>query len=175
MHIISVFGWPLEDVKEIGGWQAYVQHEKGWVQGQKTIFIFDEAQMSYEDPSLWSEFFKNIEAYDDLFAIAFASYGNPTSCLSIKSTPFSVSDSQRVTLHPVDHGDGLGAVGLLFSRTEFDDLVRKQFSSSEHYFHPSFFDAVFDLTGGHVGAIYDLLEIVTTHEVRFFMMSELIT
>jgi hypothetical protein len=55
---------------------------------------------------------------------------------------------------------------------EFDDLVRKQFSSPEHYFHPSFFDAVFDLTGGHVGAIHDLLEIITAHEVRFFMMSE---
>jgi hypothetical protein len=63
---------------------------------------------------------------------------------------------------------------------EFDDLVRKQFSSSEYYSYPSFFDAVFDLTGGHVGAnkaraIRDFVNMITSHDVRFFMVSEHIT
>jgi len=46
---------------------------------------------------------------------------------------------------------------------------------SEYYFHPSFFDGVFRLTGGHVGAIYDFVEIVATDNVCFFMISEHIT
>jgi hypothetical protein len=189
VHIIPVVGWPLKEVRENGGWLSYLQYEKGWVQGEKTVFIFDDAQLSYEDIDLWGEFFVNIEAYDDLFAIAFASYGSPTSNLSsptsslssptsspsIQVTPFFVCDSQRVTLRPIDHGDGLDPVGLLFSRMEFDELVSKQFSSPEHYFHSSFFDAVFDLTGGHVGAIHDFVRIIMVHDVRFFMMSEHIT
>jgi hypothetical protein len=181
-HIITVYGWPFKEVRENGGWQRYLQHEKGWVQGEKTVFIFDEAQLSYEDIDLWGEFFKNIESYDDLFAIAFASYGSPTSSLSspnssprIQFIPFSVSDTQRVTLRPIDHGDGLDPVGLLFSRMEFDELVSKQFSSPEHYFHSSFLDEVFNLSGGHVGAIHDFVRIIMAHDVRFFMMSEHIT
>jgi len=171
-HIISVSRWSasLEEVKEIGGWQAYLVYEKGWVQGQKTIFIFDDAQSSYEDFNLLGEFFKNVVSYDIQFVIAFASYGNPTRLGIKKITSLFVSDSQSLTLRPIDHRDGLGAVGLLFSRMEFNDLIRKRFSSSEHYFHPSFFDAVFDLTGGHVGAICYFVNVVTGHDVRFFMM-----
>jgi hypothetical protein len=137
VHIILVFGWPLEEVKKIGGRQAYLQNVKGWVHGEKTIFILDEVQLSYEDSDLWGEFFEHIEAYDNLFSIAFASYGSPTSRINIRGAPFSVSDSQRVMLRPIDHGDGLDTVGLLFSRLEFDNLVCKQFPSSEYYFHPS--------------------------------------
>ena len=52
VHIILVFGWPPEEVKEIGGWQTYPRHVKGWVQCKKTMFIFDDAQLSYEDLDL---------------------------------------------------------------------------------------------------------------------------
>jgi hypothetical protein len=53
-------------------------------------------QLTYEDSDLWSEFFKDIEAFNVLFAIAFASYGSPTSTSNfhIQSTPFIVSGSQ---------------------------------------------------------------------------------
>jgi hypothetical protein len=180
VHIILVNGWSLEEVKQNGGWRAYLQREKGWEEGKKTVFIFDEAQTTYEDFDLWSVFFKSAVAYNDIFVIAFASFGSPisdttpnysgptsTSSLGIPSTPIFVSDSQRVTLRPVDLDDDFDPVGLLFSRMEFDDLVRKKFSSPEHYFHPSFLDAVFGLTGGHVGAIHDFLNIITAHDVRF--------
>ena len=172
VHVVGVCSWPLEEVKKAGGWQAYLLN-LGWIQGRTTVFIFDEAQTSYGDTALWGEFFKNIADYSNLFAIIFASYGSPTSRLGLPSTPFVVRDSQRVTLRPVNHTDGLDAVGLLFSRMEFNDFVRERFASS--YFHPSFFDAVFKLTGGHAGAIYDFVEIVIGHDVRFFMMSEHIT
>jgi len=105
VHIIPVFGWPLEKVKENGGRRAYLQHEKGREQGKQTISIFDEAQLSYEDFDLWGKIF-----------IAFAIYGSPTtSSLGIQSILFFVSDSQRVMLRPIDYSDGLDPVGLLFS------------------------------------------------------------
>ena len=173
MNVLGVFSWDFTDVKAIGGWQNYLVPVK---HGEKTVFIFDEAQGSYVDSDLWGEFFKNIRGFPNVFAIAFARYGSPTQ-LGMPSTPFSVCDSQRVSLRPVDHNDGLGAVGLFFSRMEFDDLVRKRFSpSSDYYFHSSFFDGVFELTGGHPGAIHDFVEIIiATHKVRFFMVSEHIT
>jgi hypothetical protein len=180
VDVISVYGWPQEKVDKFGGWSQFLQKE-GWKPGKETIFIFDEAQESYEDTELWSQFFKDFRGFGVLFAIAFASYGSPTSEDSYSSsassinvhhsprrTPVLVSDSQRVTLHPIDHQDGLHPVGLLFTEAEFNELVQKQFSSNEYRFQPSFFHGVFDFTGGHVGAIQDFLRIVLVHHVRFF-------
>jgi hypothetical protein len=174
VHIISLPEWPLEKVEKIGGWEAYLRG-KGWRQREKTYFIFDEAQPSYEDASLWNVFFKNLSIYNDQFVIAFASYGSPTSHLTFRGIPIYVNDSQRVALRPIDSGDGLDAVGLLFTQMEFDDLVSKRFSSSEYFFDKSFFDGVFLLTGGHVGAIYNFVAIIVADDVRFYVMSEHIT
>lgn len=58
---------------------------------------------------------------------------------------------------------------------EFDDLVYKQFIPSQYYFHPSFFEEVFGLTGNHVGAIPDFVNTTAADNVRFFMISEHIT
>ncbi|KAN0124749.1 hypothetical protein V8E52_001301 [Russula decolorans] len=159
VHVIPVYGWPLGEVN----WQAHLL-KHGWRQDKKTIFIFDEAQLSFEDFILWGEFFKELHNFDTPFAIAFASYGSPTTRFTIRGRPMFVGDLQRVALRAVDHGDDLGAVGLLFSRMEFDDLVRKRFSSSEYYFHQSFLDAVFRHTGGHVGAIDDFVRIVASDD-----------
>ncbi|KAI0002424.1 hypothetical protein BJV74DRAFT_958410 [Russula compacta] len=165
-HIIGVFSWPQEEVTAIGGWRTYL-HNKGYVEGRKTIFIFDEAQSSYKDSGLWLEFFKSIGDYSHLFAITFASYGSPSRRLFIRghaTPPFVVRDVQRVTLRRIKHDDDFGAVGLLFSRTEFDDLIRQKNFSSDYYFDTSFFDAVFHITEGHVGAILDFVEIIRTHD-----------
>jgi hypothetical protein len=54
---------------------------------------------------------------------------------------------------------------------EFDGLVRKRLSSPDHYFDTSFFNEVFKITGGHVGAILDFVNIIAATTVRFFMMS----
>lgn len=182
VHIISVTGWPRERVDEAGGWEAYLQLEKRREKSKKTYFIFDEAQVSYVDDELWSNFFRILSHWDNQFAIAFASHGSLTSELSMQSTPFQfqltpyfVNDWQTITLYPIDHHDGLGSVGLLLTRTEFDELTSKQFPSPDYYFDLSFFNAIFDLTGGHVGAVLDLVKIISASDVRFFMMSGHIT
>jgi hypothetical protein len=165
VDVIFVNGWPLEEVKDLGGHWSYLQTRHGWVPGQQTVFIFDNAEMSYKDWDLWTGLFKSIHEYDDRRAIVFTSYGTPTSRIVIEGTPIYLNDSQRVTLRPVPHQDGLPPVGLLFSRLEFDDLVSKFYPSSEHVFHSSFFDAVFDITGGHVGAVWNFMSVIAAHDV----------
>jgi hypothetical protein len=116
---------------------------------------------------LWNTFFKDINQHTpDRWTVVFASYGSPSSRFQIKGTPIRLIDNQRVTLRAIDHSDGLPAVGLLLSQEEMDNLVSVRYPSSRHYFDPSFFASVFHITGGHIGAICDFLEMVAAHEVR---------
>lgn len=120
---------------------------------------------------LWNDFFKDIK-HDtpDRWTIVFASYGSPTSRFKIKGTPIRLNDMQRVTLRAIDHCDDLPAVGLLFSREEMDDLASVLYPHPYHYFDPSFFVSVFHITGGHVGAICDFLEVVAAHNVGLTLL-----
>lgn len=164
-HVIWVGTWPLEEVKSLGGYHSYLRTMKGWEEGKVTVFIFDEAQLSYEDSDLWIHFFRPMRDYSDRRAIVFASYGSPGSRISMLGTPIQLDDSQRVTLRPIPHKDGLQPAGLFFTRKEFDDLISKRYPNTQYCFHSSFFDAVFDLTGGHVGAICDFVQIIAAHDV----------
>ncbi len=129
------------------------------------MFIFDEAQLSYWDIDLWIGFFKGIKGdTPDRWTIAFASYGIASSTFKIQGTPIRLNDMQRVTLRAIDHDDALPAVGLHFSQGEMDDLVSALYLS-RHYFDPSFFVILFRVTGGHIGAICDFLDVVVADAV----------
>ena len=164
VHIVWIYGWPLREVKESGNYRSYLE-QQGWVERQKTVFIFDKAQLSYEDAQLWGEFFKSMHDHEERRAIVFASYGSPTLHISIKGIPMVIPDAQRVTLRHIAHEDGLPPAGLLFTRSEFNDLVTKHYPSPEFCFHLSFFDALFDITNGHVGAIHDFAKIIIADDV----------
>ena len=70
-----------------------------------------------------------------------------------------------VTLHPIDHRDSLPAVGLFFSREEFDDLIFRQYPILEYHFHSSFLDSVFHLMAGHVGAVLAFVMVIVSNDV----------
>jgi hypothetical protein len=161
---VNVIGWPLEEVAKMGGWRRYLE-KKGWIERERTVFIFDDAQLSYDDWDFWIGFLKSMHDFNDRRAIAFVSFGSPTSHIEIKGTTITMVASQRVTLRPIIHDDGLPSVGLFFSQEEFDDLVSKHFPPKQHFFDSSFFHAVFLVTGGHIGAIHDFIQIITDHDV----------
>ena len=170
-HVIWIDGWPAA-VKQSGSYQSYLQ-QKGWVLDQETVFIFDEAQATYTDNALWN-FFKSMHLFALCRAIIFCSYGSPSLHIDVGETPgmltpIVVMDAQRVTLRHIDHEDYLPPVGLLFTRREFDDLVANDHPSSEYHFHSSFFDAIFNITNGHVGAFYVFIGIITAHDVSCFV------
>jgi hypothetical protein len=170
VRVIWIGGWKLDDVANCGGWYSYLKTRKGWKPDEDTVFIFDEAQVSYKDGELWNELFKGIHAYRDRRAIAFASYGSPASLIDIEGTPIVVAPAARVSLLPTTHQDNLPAAGLLFTRAEFDALVSKQYSYPQYHFHPSFLDMVFEITEGHVGAMYSFLQIILGSDVCTFLL-----
>lgn len=47
---------------DVGGWSSFLKAELDWEPKEKTVFIFDEAQMSYKDGGLWNEFSKTYTA-----------------------------------------------------------------------------------------------------------------
>lgn len=173
VNVIWVNGWPREEVAGMGGCRHYLE-QKGWIDRERTVFIFDEAQLSYADWDLWNGFFRSIHDFKDRRAIAFVSYGSPTSPIEIGGTLITIMAPQRVTLRPISHDDGLPSVGLFFSQDEFDDLVSKHYPPEKYFFDSSFFDALLLVTGGHIGAISDFMEIITAHDVRpLFIWTEL--
>ena len=97
MNVIWISNWPIQEVKTSGGAYAYLQMQ-GWVPSNKTVFIFDDAQASFdsEDVVLWNNFFKTIHGYDKHCAIAFIGYGSPMSWRYTQGIPIEWNDSQRV-------------------------------------------------------------------------------
>ena len=153
------------------GWYSLLKMRKGWIPGENMVFIFDGAQESYKDGELWNKLFKGIHDYPDRRAIAFASYGSPSSFINIEGTSILVLPTARISLLPTTHGDHLPAAGLLFTRAEFDKLVSRQYPYSECYFHPSFLNTVFGITEGHMGAMYSFLNIVLGSDVFTFLLT----
>lgn len=121
------------------------------------MFIFDEAQMTYDDLELWGAIFKSVHDFKSRRVVIFASYGSPTARISTMGGPFIVPDCQRITLHHIGHEDGFHPVGLLFTPSEFNDLIVKRYPSSEFCFHSSFFNDLFNIINGHIGAICDFI------------------
>jgi len=164
VKIIYIHHWPIKDVKEAGGYFGYLQ-KQGWAPDRDTLFVFDDAQVSYHDADLWGCFFKSIHQYNNRRAIAFTSYGSPSSRVQVQGTPVQWNAYQRVTLRPIEHNDGLPSVGVLFSQEEFNILIRRLYPKTLYDFDSSFFDDVFIITGGHVGAVVDFVEAVIAHDV----------
>jgi energy-coupling factor transporter ATP-binding protein EcfA2 len=172
VRVIWIGGWKLDDVAKCGGWYSYLKKRKGWIPGEDTVFIFDEAQVSYKDGELWNELFKGIHDYPDRRAIVFASYGSPSSPIDIQGTPIWVASAAKVTLLPSAHEDNLPAAGLLFNPAEFDELVLKQFPASEYRLHTSFLSMVLEMTEGHVGAMCSFINIILGSDVMYFLVDE---
>ena len=147
------------------------RNKKGWTPDKETVFIFDEAQMSYKDTELWMDLFKCIHAYRERRAIVFVRYGSPSSFIDIEGIPFSVAPRARVSLLPTVHEDNLPSAGLLFTCAEFDGLVLQQYPCSEYPFHSSFLDEVFAITEGRVGAICSFLSIILGSDVCTFFLT----
>ncbi len=170
VHIIWIYGWPTK--AERRNYRSYLQ-EKGWIEYAKTVFIFDEAQESYHDIELWTGFFKSMRAHRERRAIVLCSYGSPASRISFREIPLVVTDAQRVTLRHIDHKDHLPPVGLFFTLSEFNDLVTKNYPSPQFHFHSSFFDTLFRVTNGHVGAIQDFISIIIADDVSSFALKKM--
>lgn len=128
------------------------------------MFIFDDAHLTYWDEQLWRDFFRMLRDYKNLRAIAFASYGSPAQRIILGGTQIDLIEMQRVTLKSIPYNDHIPPVGLLLSAEEMADFASVLYPQPEYYFDSSFFNALFALTGGHVGATRDFVIGIATHD-----------
>ncbi|TFK59163.1 hypothetical protein BDN72DRAFT_640661 [Pluteus cervinus] len=92
--------------------------------------------------------------------VIFTSYGSPISDPQDNPTPpMKIADTNRVSLR---HDDELGSVGLLLTHKEFGEYT--QHSRSGHAFDKSLLQLVYRITGGYIGMINILFDMVQRHK-----------
>jgi hypothetical protein len=79
IHVLT--DWNESKVDGKGGWGAYLKHKTG-VHGNQWLtypayLVIDEAQVSYWDAELWTDFFKRIVPLVSPYILLFTSYGSP--------------------------------------------------------------------------------------------------
>ena len=129
-----------------------------------TYLIFDNGEDTYWDTYLWETFFKSQQFTGAYQIILFCGYGSAgTQPLSYPNgTPLKLDPKARVSLICHDESaDEFGSIGLFLSRTEFDEVVQRAHEFSLHL-DSSFKDLIFSWTGGHAGAVADILRMTKT-------------
>jgi hypothetical protein len=133
--------------------------ESGDIRNLDVTFIIDEAQLSYSFPSeLWYGLIKTQTGrYSGPQICLFASYGSPASgstTYPISVTPPNLGPIHRVSLLPFQ-----GGPGLFYTRTEFEDVIRRQRDVRNGLVHydDNAVDYVYRLSCGHPGMVHSLL------------------
>lgn len=144
-------------------WKEHLENNKLWE--IPSVLIFDEAQRTYADAGPWNSLFKPISDRPlDLShrIIIFTSYGSPTR-INAPGTHMFIKQPQMVTLVSTDHDDGVEAAGLYLTRPEFDEIT----SLKRYSFDLACLDFIFWITSGHVGAMGDVLHVISSDDIIF--------
>ena len=172
-NVITLARWsPNETDMRSDRWERLLCGQ-GWKKNTNTVLLFDEGQVTYNDGNLWNDFFKCLnDDYPLCRVILFTSYGSPSNTISTEQgTPMVIPDWQRVTLLPIQHDDNLPPVGLFFTEKEFKDLVSVLYPETDFRFDGYFFETLFDITKGHVGAIRDFVRVIVADDVSHALLS----
>jgi hypothetical protein len=128
-------------------------------QGSPAFLLFDDGQDTYSDKHLWNSFVKEVGEglYPYYRIVMFCSYGSPSSqpvSYDI-GTPPTLRAAARISLWPVEGS----SIGLLLQQSEFLEVVSR-FERPLNV-HPDLLSMVFDWTVGHVGAVVELLRLIS--------------
>jgi len=188
LPVHPVFGWDREDVTKATGWEAYLQKKTGihgntWLT-YKAYLLLDEAQVSYWDSELWTNFFKKIRPLvDHPFIILFSSYGSTGSGFKgfeeHLNTPMVFSSGQQISLRPEESIDAdqpiyirsiegsklhtCRAVGLLLEKNEAINVLTQYTTCMQ----PSLALSedlkieLFLISNGHAGLLIDLVDMIS--------------
>jgi hypothetical protein len=150
-RVVRVPIWKEEsEMEKRGGWRNWLSAK--WTDEDDSVLIVDEAQASYWDRDFWLDTIKQMKRTTPYRIITFASYGSTGSNPAL-ATPFFAQPSQIVGLQSID-----GKIQLLLSKEEFLDFVNTAFLSPR--FDSALLDSFYDLMNGHVGACYDVLNVI---------------
>lgn len=126
------------------------------------VFLFDEAQQSYQDSRLWLGIIKSQSLRPSGPKIClFSSYGSPATGPTQYphgSTPIHFGAEQRVSIS-VSSIPGAPSICLFYNEEEFSEVVRLRCAGPTHKFamDPNAIDYLYLITNGHPGAVTSLL------------------
>lgn len=187
--IHSVTGWDKEISKS--GWAAHLQqvtgvHGRSWI-GYSAYLLLDEAQQSFWDHELWTDFFKRIEPGTSPFIILFMSYGSPNRGFpgfnkeEHVQTPMVFATEQQISLQPEKcietHSLRLlpwKPVGLLLDEDEAIEVVGRYTSviiRSSIALTPDLKRGFFACSNGHVGLLTSLIRVLQDVPVSLSLKS----
>ena len=129
------------------------------------VFIFDEAQQSYNDTDLWTGIIKTQSSSrgGPKFCL-FSSYGSPANGpmkYPLGSTPIHFGAEQRISITPSPFVEN-GHVCLFYSQEEFKDVVSRICSDPARLFtlDSAAHEYLYTITNGHPGATDALLTFI---------------
>lgn len=131
------------------------------------VFVFDEAQQSYNDLSLWLGIIKTQSGgHAGLRICLFSSYGSPATGPTqypLGSTPIQFGPSQRISITASRFAEN-GRVCLFYSQEEFEDVVSRRCSDPTNKFEldSAARKYLYSITNGHPGATDALLTFIFT-------------
>ena len=137
----------------------------------RALLIIDEAQTSYVYTSVWNDFIKGLSPGSGPFVALFSSYGSPSEqplgSDSPTPTPIYFRSDQRISIRRSSQNPDLA---LLFSRTEFDDVVERVCKHHSQYgqaFHLSLelVDYLWEITNGYPAGVRAVLDELASSEV----------
>jgi len=146
------------------------EHDLSWVLTSNTVIIVDEAQMSYNDDTLWNTILKERQTptYVYKFQLClFCSYGSPAAGPDQTFfTPVKLSNQQCISLTPQSQQNS-PPIGLFYDKEEFKDVVSRllTFQYEERFnFDEGALEYIFALSSGHPGAVTSIVDVI--YEVR---------
>jgi hypothetical protein len=164
-HVCVILNW----LKTVGqDWLVWFNNNVN----ENTVVIIDEGQTTYKNIGFWA-LLKQMDNSTKFRIIIFTSYGSGTSISpgsdsasgsDAASTPFPLDDRQQISLRPVEHPDGLPSAGLYLRKDEFTVYTFEK--SYQQTFDEEILNMIFHIASGHVGAITEVLQIISAHEVR---------
>ena len=126
------------------------------------VFLFDEAQQSYQDLTLWLGIIKTQSCRTNGPRIClFSSYGSPTTGPTQYphgSTPIYFGGSQRVSIS-VSRTSNAPNISLFYNEEEFSEVMRLRCADPRHRFaiNSAASDYLYSITNGHPGVVTSLL------------------
>lgn len=178
-------GWDKEDVYKAGGWKPYLEQKTGiggntWPVA-RAYLLLDEAQESYWDTTLWSEFFKSIIPFqnpESPYVILFASYGSPGRGYAgfyeskYFKMPMELGPQQVLSMRPEESfttdskpadSNGQNCFSLLLGEEEAVDVMKR--SNCSLPLSSELMEELFSISDGHVGCLAALVGLLDRAKV----------
>ncbi len=153
------------DIRGAGNWRLLLN----------TVFIFDEAQLSYVDTEFWVDYVKPLTAEQPKFSpfvLLFSSYGSPETFAyqAPGSAPVPLAREQRVSVRLLPSNNG--HVSLYFTPLEFDDAVERfslaKTNEYERYIlEPDLHRYLYDFMSGHPADVQIVLQFLGDSKISW--------